>query len=263
MNLLSPFTGFRRVAAECGQQLDVTPDAVRAVGELKPGVAFQSGAQYYPRAASISLLLPTIVRRGDQMTKGEVINAIVNGLVALGTLFLAAAAIYGEVIRSWLVGPKLKLVLKDPKGTPFKNVGRRHYFLEVVNSRPKALATNCHVRVKKMWRQIPNGEYVEVALAYPLTLYWPPSEYTPYNLTIRHEERVDFGYVQCGSYFWPNVRAWPIQLDDVVKAEPKMRFGLEIVSDQFVSLALQVFEVSWNGERCDDLEKNGRSHRNS
>jgi hypothetical protein len=191
------------------------------------------------------------------MTTGEAVNAIVNGFVALGTLLLAALAIYGDLIRSWLLGPRLHLILENPNGVliPCGNASRIYYTLMVVNSRPSAIATNCEVRLKKIWRQMPNGEFGEARLPYPLVMSWPPSEFTPMSMTVRQDHLVDFGYLEEGKFFMPGARVFPNNFDAVVKAQEAMRYGLEIVSDHFVSPKLQIFEVSWNGQWSKELDQ--------
>lgn len=188
------------------------------------------------------------------MTTGETVNAIVNGFVAFGTILLAVLAIYGEWIRSRLLGPKLKLVLDNPKGMLYPS-GDRIYSLLVTNERPSAIAMNCQVHLKRLWRRMPNGEYREIQLPHPLVMSWPPSEYTPMSITMRRENRVDFGSLQSGKCFRPGVRVYPSNFDGVVKAGGAMRYGLEIVSDHFVSSNLQLFDVAWKGEWNEDDEK--------
>ena len=149
-----------------------------------------------------------------------------------------------------------------PKGNPITGSDNNRQVLpyaECCECRPSAIATNCQVLVKRMWRRLTDGQYGDVQLPYPLVLSWPPSEFTPMAITIRHEHQVDFGYVQGGLGFVPNVRIVPNGFDDFVRAGETMRYGPEIVSDNFVSRELQLFEVTWNGEwstNPDEMAKN-------
>lgn len=188
------------------------------------------------------------------MTRGEIVNAIINGFVALGTLALAAIAIYGDQLRSWLSGPKLSLMLENNKGSLFQNVRRIYYSLKVVNRRPSSIATNCYVQLKSLQRRKPNGEYAAVPLPYPLVMSWPPSEFTPRTMTVRRDQPVDFGFLEEGKHFMPNAREYPNNFSGVLQPRETMRYSLEVVSDQFVSPELQEFEVSWNGEWSENLE---------
>jgi hypothetical protein len=199
--------------------------------------------------------------RGQQMTQAEQINAVLYALTALGTLLLAVLAIWGDCIRSRLTGPRLKLVLQNCRGSLFRtntDAARMFYHLSVVNERPAAVATNCQVRLKQLWRRMPNGQFAESRVSYPLTLCWPPSEYTPISITVRRDNPVDFGFLEQDKCFTPNARYFPNGFEGMVRADDAVRYGLEVVSDQFVSQKLQVFEVSWNGKWSTDpaeLEK--------
>src|SRR5574341_1258134 len=170
------------------------------------------------------------------MTKSEIINAIINGLTAIGTIIVAILAIWGDFFRAQFAGPKLSLVPHNLRGSvvPITN-GRRSifYHLKVVNARNWVRATNCRVLLKKLWRRVPNGAFQEVTLTVPLTFVWAPSEITPPYVTLVKEHVLDFGFV---------------------RANEVVRFGLEIVSDNFISPRLQTFEVAWNGQWNDNLD---------
>lgn len=181
------------------------------------------------------------------MTIGEIVNAF-------GTLILAALAIWGDRIRSLWAAPKLTLVLENSRGSllcPTKIC----YQLKVLNRREWATATSCRVQLRSLWRRNPNGEFVEVRLPYPLVMSWPPSEWTPWTITVVREEPIDFGVLQKGEFFWPAARVFPNIMRDQLQlsAGQTMRYGLEVVSDQFASPKLQVFEVSWNGQWSENV----------
>ncbi len=82
-------------------------------------------------------------------------------------------------------------------------------------------------------------------MPYPLILSWPPSEFTAVALTMRHEQPVDFASVDSHATFIPQARAYPTNFSEYGRLLPgdAMRYGLEIVSDEFVSRGIQVFEV--------------------
>src|SRR5574341_267047 len=132
------------------------------------------------------------------MTKSEIINAIINGLTAIGTIIVAILAIWGDFFRAQFAGPKLSLVPHNLRGSvvPITN-GRRSifYHLKVVNARNWVRATNCRVLLKKLWRRVPNGAFQEVTLTVPLTFVWAPSEITPPYVTLVKEHVLDFGVV--------------------------------------------------------------------
>jgi hypothetical protein len=115
---------------------------------------------------------------------------------------------------------------------------------------------NCHVQLKRLWKVLPGGTLAELEVPYPLTLSWPPSEFTHMSMTIRRDHLVDFGFLEeNGSCFIIGARAYPISFNDHLRARATMRYGLEVVSDHFVSPHLQIFEVSWDGQWNDDPDE--------
>ncbi len=192
------------------------------------------------------------------MTKYEIVNTIINALIAIGTIAVAILAIWGDSIRTRLVGPKLSLVEHNFRGAvvPLSNgIPAIFYHLKVVNARSSVSTTNCRVLLKKVWRKAPNGTFQEVALTVPLTFAWAPREITPPYITLLKEHILDFGNVQRGQdNFLPALIAYTNNFQGVVRANEVVRFGLEILSDNFVSPNLQIFEVAWNGQWSDNLD---------
>ncbi len=192
------------------------------------------------------------------MSKSEIINAIINGLTAIGTIIVAILAIWGDAIRSRFAGPKLSLTAHNLRGSvvPLLNGSRSiFYHLKVVNTRNWATATNCRVLLKKIWRKVPNGAFQEVTLTVPLTFVWAPSEITPPYVTLVKEHVLDFGIVIEGQdNFRPVLFSYTNNFQGFIHANEVVRFGLEIVSDNFVSPRLQIFEVAWNGKWSDNLD---------
>jgi hypothetical protein len=189
------------------------------------------------------------------MSNGEIVNAVVNGFVALGTLLLAVLVVYGDSLRSRFAGARLRLVLHNLQGifTRTSHGDYRHYYLmRVVNDRRAVTATNCRVLLRQMWRRGQDNTFQEVSLPFPLLMYWSPSEITEPFLSVRHEQLVDLGFLQEGKPFLPYARLYPNTFDGGVWAGQTVRYGFEIVSDNFDSHGLQVFEVSWNGQWSQD-----------
>jgi hypothetical protein len=192
------------------------------------------------------------------MTPYELANIIINCLIALGTIAVAVLAIWGDWIRAKYFGPKLSLVPHNLRGSvvPFTNGPRSiFYHLEVVNKRSTVVATNCRVLLKKVWRRVPNGQFQEVLLSVPLTFVWAPAEITPPYINIIKDHVLDFGLIIEGQkYFSPRLLSITNNFKGFVNANEVVRYGLEIVSDNFVSASLQVFEVAWNGKWNDNLD---------
>lgn len=92
-------------------------------------------------------------------------------------------------------------------------------------------------------------------LTVPLTFIWAPSEITPPYVTLVKEHILDFGIViEAEDNFRPLLLSYTNNFQGFVRANEVVRFGLEIVSDNFVSSQLQVFEVAWNGNWSDNLD---------
>jgi hypothetical protein len=111
------------------------------------------------------------------------------------------------------------------------------------------------VILKKIWRRATNGTFQEGSLTVPLTFVWSPAEITPPYVTLVKEHVLDFGIVIEGQdNFRPVLFSYTNNFQGYVRANQVVRFGLEIVSDNFVSPRLQVFEVAWNGQWSDKLD---------
>jgi hypothetical protein len=138
----------------------------------------------------------------------------------------------------------------------FQELGRIYYPLEVVNKRHSALAPNCYVQLRTLQRQV-HGDFVDVSIPYPLRLTWSPSELKDRTKTVKRNDTVDFGVLNKGVGFVPHAEMTPKTFKDygMLQSGDTMRYGLEIVSDKFVSPELQVFEVWWNGKCSDDINE--------
>jgi hypothetical protein len=193
------------------------------------------------------------------VTTSEIINTVINGFVALGTIAVAILAIWGDSIRARFSGPKLLLVSHNNlRGSvvPITNGPRGiFYHLKVVNTRSTISATNCRVLLKKIWRKGLNGDFIEATLPVPLTFVWAPAELMPPYINLLKENVLDFGVlVENGEYFFPKLLSYTNDFQGFVRTNQVVRFGLEIVSDNFVSPSPQVFEVAWNGRWSDNLD---------
>jgi hypothetical protein len=193
------------------------------------------------------------------MSTTDIVNVIINGFIAIGTIFVAILAIWGDSIRAKFNGPKLSLVphnnLRGSVVSLSNGQPSIFYHLKVVNKRSTVNATNCRVLLKRIWRKVPNGEFQEVSLTVPLTFVWAPAESTPPYINLRKEQVLDFGCVIEGQdRFRPVLLSYTNNFQGFVRVGEIVRFGLEIVSDNFVSPHLQVFQIAWNGQWSDNLD---------
>jgi hypothetical protein len=128
-------------------------------------------------------------------------------------------------------------------------------FFIIYNSNKTVSAKNCRVLLKKLWRRVPNGTYQEVELTVPLTFVWSPAEITPPYITLVKDHVLDFGVIdERTPIFRPVLLSYTNNFQGFIQANQAVRYGLEIVSDNYVSKKLQIFEVAWNGEWSDNLD---------
>jgi hypothetical protein len=198
------------------------------------------------------------------MTTAEAINAVINGFIAFGTIAVAILAIWGDPIRAWIAGPKLKLIphnsLRGSVVTLNNGVRSIYYHLKVINRRSSISAINCRVLLKKIWRKAPNGSFLKANLAVPVIYVWAPAEITPPYINLRNEHVLDFGRInQNEKRFQPLLLSYANNFEGFVQPNDTVRFGLEIVSDNFISKRLQIFEVAWNGQWSSNLETMGQN----
>src|SRR6266480_1936689 len=93
-------------------------------------------------------------------------SLVIQTIGVVGTLAIAALAIWGEQIRHRVAGPKLSLRLHDPEGglTTWTNSTKvRYYHLYVENRRPHAPATRVKVMMREYYSCGPHGKFVRDA----------------------------------------------------------------------------------------------------
>ncbi|MGC3982387.1 MAG: hypothetical protein QM808_14145 [Steroidobacteraceae bacterium] len=115
--------------------------------------------------------------------------------------FVAILAIWGNSIRAWWVGAKLKLELISSEGERIdiaidnRSLPSRFYHLRVSNSRRSSPATNTRVFLTKLSRPRADGEFVSNELTGPIPLSWQHSHSFPMELTFGPEHNADLGFV--------------------------------------------------------------------
>jgi hypothetical protein len=123
----------------------------------------------------------------------QAVGAVGAVLGALGAFLVAILAIWGDMIKSRLYGPKMRLKLHKDKGelAPIfqfhpktgdvvdKTVA--HWFhLNVTNDRPRVPARNCRVLLKEIYREESDGQFRPAQLSVPRQFAWGP----PVNLPL-------------------------------------------------------------------------------
>jgi hypothetical protein len=180
----------------------------------------------------------------------EVVKLIIDGLVALGTLLVVVAAIWGDWLRAKLVPSKLALVGHTLDGglpTKYVNGAQAMFFqMKVINQGPLS-AKNCRVMLVGMSKRDPSGNFQPEPLAYPCQLTWSPVEFLPSVMTISPDQLVDLGYVnENGQAFVPRLYYQPVTFSGLVGPNEAVRYEIQIEAENFTS-PRYVVEVAWNG----------------
>lgn len=198
------------------------------------------------------------------MTCYEIWSLLIQGAVALGTLMVALfaiiIAIWGDRMRSWGFGPKLKLSLLNPKGERNDlNDGRlcRNYHLLVINTR-RAPAHNVQVFLTKIFRSAADGSLVDRSFSGPLQLTWQFPENNPQSLLIGPKRVCDLGRIIRGQPFELMLYFTPNSFDKNVAANQKIQVELLAVAGNGESKPTRI-EIAWDGNWSDDTIEMSRN----
>jgi hypothetical protein len=180
-----------------------------------------------------------------------VIANIINGFTAFGTIAVAAAAIWGDWLRSRLAPAKLILAKHNLEGDPttFIPPGTRvmFYLLKVVNQRRWASAQNCRVMLVGLSRRDASGVFQPVPMSVPSQFTWSPSEFMPPMITVVREQVLDLGCIVEGSNSFTPRFYWNLHnFQGFVHANEAVRYQLQIEAVNFAS-PIYVVEVAWDG----------------
>jgi hypothetical protein len=184
----------------------------------------------------------------------EVLNVIIQALIAIGTIAVAAAAIWGEWFRSKLAPARLALIEYTSEGDPttFASGTRvMWYQLKVINQHRWLPAQNCRVMLIGYSRRDPSGIFQPASMSVPSQFTWAPSEIMPPMVTILREQVVDLGYVEeRGNRFNPRLYWMSNNFQGFVYANEGVRYHLQIEAVNFLS-PIYVVEVAWDGQWSD------------
>jgi len=182
-------------------------------------------------------------------------------LAAVGTILVAISAVYGDLLRAKLIGPKLKIIPYNLRGDPTtvteydpstkkptKSYTAYYYHLKAVNSRRFIPAKNCRVMLRQLHRLGPDREFHPEVMIVHYQYVWAPAEWAPVFQTVADEAVLDFGRISQGDLFRPTLYAWGFNFKGFVNPGDSVRFSLQIVADNYVSPRMQIFQVDWNGK---------------
>lgn len=180
------------------------------------------------------------------------INLFIQVVLAIGTLIIAALAIWGDKIRHILSGPKLRLRLNSVDGEfNTTNPGRKaryyHFYLE--NLRPHAAAQKVKVMLRCMYRPLPNGRFGPTNLVSPIqfTYQFPTMPGHDARPTIGSSPVLcDLGFLLEGQPFIFTTYFIPNNFEPRVQSGQKVRIQARAEGDNAMSNDVCI-EVAWDG----------------
>ncbi len=181
-------------------------------------------------------------------------------VLVVGTLLLAAVALWGHLIRARFLGPRLQIALKSPLGEASKfsdGVLSRYYHLRITNRRRAAPAHNVRVVVKAVFRPRADETMVPAPLSGPVQLTWQFQGQKPQFQTIGAESVCDLGYIREGEDFTLSALYRAISFDPRLAGGQKMIVSLVALSDELESNQLNL-EIAWDGDWSRDPKEMSR-----
>jgi hypothetical protein len=179
-----------------------------------------------------------------------VVELIINGLIATGTIAVAILAIWGDWVRSRLAPAKLTLDVHTPEGNPALYAsGNRvmFYHLRVVNQRGWLPVQNCRVMLIGLSKRDPSGIFQPVPMPVSWQFAWSPAEFMPPTITLLREQVLDLGYIdEHDKRFIPRLYWTPYNFRGYVGPNEAVRYQIQIEAVNFSS-PIYVIEVAWDG----------------
>jgi hypothetical protein len=191
-------------------------------------------------------------------------NTLVNLGVAIGTIAVAIAAIWGDWLRDRLNPSKARIAVHNVKGKkegdPARGGRLIFYHLKVVNETRWKTLHNSRVLLTEIQRKHPDGSFHVDPFPVPRQFVWAPSELSPIAVSFSDERIFDFGVLYFSdATFRPSLYVQGGELNANVTRDQAVRYRLEIVADNFHQRAGQLFEVAFNGVCSEDLEEMSRN----
>ncbi len=179
--------------------------------------------------------------------------------IAIGTIIISILAVWGDKIRSYIAGPKLKFGLHNPLGDiTLRGDGRRtiYYHVKVNNERRWAAARRVRILCNSISKKAPDGSFVQEPLIIPVQLTWAFPTFHEILPTILADDICDLGYLDEGSNtFKLSIYIYPNNFRGFIGANETMRVGLIAAADNFISKSSYALEISWDGKWSSDLNE--------
>jgi hypothetical protein len=171
---------------------------------------------------------------------------------AISTL-LAVLAIWGDQIRSRLVGPKLDLILPSEVGDlvtdPSTQKRKLYFHLKVENRRTWSPAEEVRVLLTHIEKQGPGRSFFAEPMITPLQLRWAYSFSREQFPTIMSSDTCDLGCLdEIEHRFRLTTYIKPEGYPGFVGAEETMRVKLNVYANRLWARKSITIEISWDGK---------------
>jgi hypothetical protein len=184
-------------------------------------------------------------------------------LTALGTILVAALAIWGDWFRERLAPVRVSLSLRSPAAS-FTLVGKERkkavfWHIEVMNRRKWNPPKNIRLLITHIERKGPDGAFHRQELPVRLQLRWSHPEFHELSPTVIAHDTCDVGsLVQGEDHFEPSLYIKPFNFRGDVHKGEAVRFTVAGYADNYASAQPLIVEVAWDGDWGDSVEEMGR-----
>lgn len=165
------------------------------------------------------------------------------------SVIISVMAIWGEPIRAFIAGPKLKVTLHDPEGelTSFTGGGPVYYYhLRISNDRKGTIAKNVRVLISSIEWGPQNGRR-EKLVSFDTQLEWKNSARVPQFLSIGPDALCDLGYLPQVGGFRFAVPLKPNNFPDAIGPNESAKLEIMAAADNAQSRPI-IVEILWDGE---------------
>ena len=180
-------------------------------------------------------------------------------IAAIGTVIVAALAIWGDKVRSIVAGPKIRIRLREARGnltTRANGTRTVYYHIAVTNARTWSPARNLIVRLIKIETMAADRRFQPERLVHSLQFTWANPQFHEISPTVTSSDMCDFGFIDEGSEgFVPSMYVMPNDFEGIVQAEETRRFTIDATADNYHSKTPLVLEVAWDGTWTADTEQ--------
>jgi len=188
----------------------------------------------------------------------KTIGVVAAVVAAIGQLLIAAIAIWGDLFRYKLSGPRLKLSLNDPRGSLVRGGGEKYtyyYHLKIANRRLWAPANDVRVRVEQVSRRGPDGVFVVEPIVYSPILVWTPSNLKDVQRKVSEIETCDLGFIGSDAdKFTLSTIVAPANFDGHVRKSEAIRVLITASGQNIKSSKPLLLEIAWDGTWTSDKD---------